>query len=257
MHRLWPVCWTCHKGGMERWTHGALSDPMKPWATPWSPVTDWFTFHPFPATDKNECLNTTLCPLTATCRNTQGSYFCVCNPGFETPEGRTQFTGSRGTCIGKQILWRLPVKISLEKELTKTNNASVQILLPYANNLSIPQYLSTVIWYSCLCVHNMYVCVSVASASSVLCHPMDCSPPGCSVHGILQAIMLEWIAIPFSNRSPLGHKLSDGDGIVPSSYLEPHWFFHPPISFTRKAEQNFSSHRPSPFITSRELITWK
>ena len=71
-------------------------------------------------------------------------------------------------------------------------------LLPYANNLSIPQYLSTVIWYSCLCVHNMYVCVSVASASSVLCHPMDCSPPGCSVHGILQARILEGVAISFS-----------------------------------------------------------
>ena len=27
---------------------------------------------------------------------------------------------------------------------------------------------------------------------------MDCSPPGSSVHGILQARRLEWIAIPFS-----------------------------------------------------------
>ena len=27
---------------------------------------------------------------------------------------------------------------------------------------------------------------------------MDCSPPGSSVHGILQATMLEWVAIPFS-----------------------------------------------------------
>ena len=29
--------------------------------------------------------------------------------------------------------------------------------------------------------------------------PMDCSPPGSSVHGILQAKILEWVAIPFSN----------------------------------------------------------
>ena len=29
--------------------------------------------------------------------------------------------------------------------------------------------------------------------------PMDCGPPGSSVHGILQARILEWIAIPFSN----------------------------------------------------------
>ena len=29
-----------------------------------------------------------------------------------------------------------------------------------------------------------------------LCHPMDCSPPGSSLHGILQARILEWVAIP-------------------------------------------------------------
>ena len=31
---------------------------------------------------------------------------------------------------------------------------------------------------------------------------MDCSPPGSSVHGILQARILEWEAIPFSRGSP-------------------------------------------------------
>ena len=30
---------------------------------------------------------------------------------------------------------------------------------------------------------------------------MDCSPPGSSVHGILQARILEWAAIPFSRDS--------------------------------------------------------
>ena len=29
-----------------------------------------------------------------------------------------------------------------------------------------------------------------------LCDPMDCSPPGSSVHGILQAGILEWVACP-------------------------------------------------------------
>ena len=33
------------------------------------------------------------------------------------------------------------------------------------------------------------------------CDPMDCSPPGSSVHGILQASILEWIAISFSRGS--------------------------------------------------------
>ena len=34
-----------------------------------------------------------------------------------------------------------------------------------------------------------------------LCDPMDCSSPGSSVHRILQARILEWIAIPFSRGS--------------------------------------------------------
>ena len=32
-----------------------------------------------------------------------------------------------------------------------------------------------------------------------LCNPMDCSLPGFSVHGILQARTLEWVAISFSS----------------------------------------------------------
>ena len=31
-----------------------------------------------------------------------------------------------------------------------------------------------------------------------LCDPMDCSPPGSSVHEIIQARALEWVAIVFS-----------------------------------------------------------
>ena len=34
-----------------------------------------------------------------------------------------------------------------------------------------------------------------------LCDPMDCSPPGSSVHGILQARTLEWVAMPSSRGS--------------------------------------------------------
>ena len=34
-----------------------------------------------------------------------------------------------------------------------------------------------------------------------LCDPVDCSPPGSSVHGILQARTLEWVAMPFSRGS--------------------------------------------------------
>ena len=52
--------------------------------------------------------------------------------------------------------------------------------------------------YVCSCV-----CVSVLVAQSCLTlfNPMDCRPPGSSIHGILQARILEWVASPFSRAS--------------------------------------------------------
>ena len=41
-----------------------------------------------------------------------------------------------------------------------------------------------------------------AQSYLTLCHLIDCSPPGSSVHGILQARILQWIAIPFSKDLP-------------------------------------------------------
>ena len=40
--------------------------------------------------------------------------------------------------------------------------------------------------------------VLAVQSCPALCNPMDCSPPGFSVHGILQVRILEWIAISFS-----------------------------------------------------------
>ena len=48
-----------------------------------------------------------------------------------------------------------------------------------------------------MCVH------SVRQLCLTLYDPMDCSPPGSSVHGIFQAIILEWIAISFSRGTSL------------------------------------------------------
>ena len=43
--------------------------------------------------------------------------------------------------------------------------------------------------------HYSVLCL-VTQKCLTLCDPMDCSLPGSSVHGILQARILEWIAIP-------------------------------------------------------------
>ena len=41
-------------------------------------------------------------------------------------------------------------------------------------------------------------CAKLLQSCPTLCNPMDLSPPGSSVHGILQARILEWVAISFS-----------------------------------------------------------
>ena len=47
----------------------------------------------------------------------------------------------------------------------------------------------------------MKVKLSVAQSCLTLCNPVDCRPPGSSVHGILQARIPKWVAIPFSRGS--------------------------------------------------------
>ena len=42
---------------------------------------------------------------------------------------------------------------------------------------------------------------SVTLSCSTLCDPADCGPPGCSVHGVLPAGTLEWVAISFPRGS--------------------------------------------------------
>ena len=44
----------------------------------------------------------------------------------------------------------------------------------------------------------MYVCAKSLQSSPILCNLIDHGLPGSSVHGILQARILEWVAISFS-----------------------------------------------------------
>ena len=44
-------------------------------------------------------------------------------------------------------------------------------------------------------------CAKSLQSCSTLCDSMGCSPPGFSVHGILQARMLEWVPLPSSRGS--------------------------------------------------------
>ena len=48
---------------------------------------------------------------------------------------------------------------------------------------------------------SVCVCVKLLQSHLTLCDPMDCSPPDPSVHGILQARILDWSAMPSSRGS--------------------------------------------------------
>ena len=56
--------------------------------------------------------------------------------------------------------------------------------------------LNQILISDCVCV-----CVLVAQSSLTFCDPINCSLPGFSAHRILQARILEWVAIPFSRGS--------------------------------------------------------
>ena len=62
----------------------------------------------------------------------------------------------------------------------------------------------------CVCV-----CVLAAQSCPTLCNPVECSPPGSSVHGLLQARILECVAILFSRGSS-----RPGDGILVSQIAD-------------------------------------
>ena len=51
------------------------------------------------------------------------------------------------------------------------------------------------------CMSSLTCVCSAAQLCLTLCHPLDCSSPGCSIHEISQARILEWIVIPFSRVS--------------------------------------------------------
>ena len=70
------------------------------------------------------------------------------------------------------------------------------------------QHLTEDMWKGTHTLFSVW-CVSVAQSCLTLHDPMECSPPGFSVHGILQARILEWVAIAFSSGIRVGPKSSD------------------------------------------------
>ena len=67
------------------------------------------------------------------------------------------------------------------------------------------------------------VCLLVTQSCLILCHPMARSPPGSSVHRILQARILEWVAISFSRGSSWLRDRTQVSYIAGSLHCLSHW----------------------------------
>ena len=84
------------------------------------------------------------------------------------------------------LAWKIPW---MEEPGVLQSMGSKRVGLDWATSLSLLQ---------CMKVKSES---QVAQLCPTLCNPMDCSTPGSSIHGILYAKMLDWVAIPFSSRS--------------------------------------------------------
>ena len=96
----------------------------------------------------------------------------------------------------------------------------------------------------CICLYKNYtpsVCtyvhVSVTQSCPTLCDPMDYSPPGSSVHGILQARILEWVAM-----SPPGD--------LPDPGIEP-------LSPALQVDSLSPSHLGVPLLPANRMPGWE
>ena len=84
-------------------------------------------------------------------------------------------------------------------------NEIAKIITTISKNLPLkysPDLLLQVTALISIQAYHMLVCVCLVAQLCLILHdPMDCNPPGSSVRGILQAIILELVAIPFSRGS--------------------------------------------------------
>ena len=78
------------------------------------------------------------------------------------------------------------------------NKTSIPLLSKTVQLVFITRKYTFIQWlWTHLLLNNVCVCVN-RSLCLTLCDPMDCTSPGFSVHAILQARILEWVAMPSS-----------------------------------------------------------
>ena len=126
------------------------------------------------------------------------TFFLLHLKGFNNPR-LSSISHTRGiSALGPQAELAHTSHYSLERgqDLFITFH-SLQNLYP---QLVSPRLLITCHSSKVVYTVNMYAAAKSLQSCPTLCDPMDCSLPGFSVHGILQARTLEWVAISFSEH---------------------------------------------------------
>ena len=78
------------------------------------------------------------------------------------------------------------------------------------------EYVDFVLGFLFLFFFPLYMHPKWLQSCPTLSDPMDCGPPGSSVHGVLQASVLEWVAMPFSRGSTLPRDQSASLALSPA-----------------------------------------
>ena len=101
-----------------------------------------------------------------------------------------------GVWLADRLLAILPLSTLLSLNLTSRGTKNHQLLYLYFSGLTVQNGLL-------ICSLSIAMLCYAKSLQScpTLCDPIDGSPPGSPVPGILQARTLEWVAISFSNAS--------------------------------------------------------
>ena len=97
-------------------------------------------------------------------------------------------------------------------------------------------------WYPLLCC--------VTQLPPTLCDPMDCSPPGSSVHGVLQARILQWVAMPSSQGSSQPRDQTQSPTLqadsLPSEPPGKAWQYCPSLNVPLWGDGHIPSFKPAP-----------
>ena len=78
----------------------------------------------------------------------------------------------------------------------RTAGLSYSLGITLENQMQVGTNFLATIFATTVCMH-----ANSFESCPTLCDPVDCSPPGSSVHGILQARKLKWVAVPSSRGS--------------------------------------------------------